>query len=43
LTRSAKDVEHRLYPEALRLFAEERVQVDERTVRLADYDRTNLF
>jgi phosphoribosylglycinamide formyltransferase-1 len=43
LADRVKDVEHRLYPEALRLFAEERVQVDERTVRLADYDRTNLF
>ncbi len=35
-----RDVEHRLYPEALRLFAEERVQVEERTVRIVDYDRT---
>lgn len=30
-------VEHTLYPEALRLFAEDRVQIDGRTVRLEDY------
>jgi formyltetrahydrofolate-dependent phosphoribosylglycinamide formyltransferase len=39
LADRVKDVEHRLYPEALRLFAEDRVQVDGRTVRIADDDR----
>lgn len=33
-----KDVEHTLYPEALRLFAQDRIRVDGRTVRIADYD-----
>jgi phosphoribosylglycinamide formyltransferase-1 len=32
-------VEHRLYPYALRLFAEDRVRLDGRTVRLEDVDR----
>ncbi len=35
-----KDVEHRLYPEALRLFAEDRVHVDGRTARIEHYDRS---
>lgn len=35
-----KNVEHRLYPEALRLFAQDRVRLDGRTVRIDDYDRT---
>jgi phosphoribosylglycinamide formyltransferase-1 len=35
-----KTVEHRLYPEALRLFAQDRVHLDGRTVRIDDYDRT---
>ena len=34
-----KTVEHRLYPEALRLFAEGRVSVDGRTVRIEGQDR----
>ena len=34
-----KDVEHRLYPAALRLFAEDRVRVDGRTVRIEGQDR----
>jgi phosphoribosylglycinamide formyltransferase-1 len=34
-----KTVEHRLYPEALRLFAQGRVHLDGRTVRIDDYDR----
>jgi phosphoribosylglycinamide formyltransferase-1 len=34
-----KDVEHRLYPEALRLFAEGRVHLDGRSVRIEGYDR----
>lgn len=34
-----KDVEHRLYPEALRLFAEDRVTVDGRTVRIEGQNR----
>ncbi len=33
------DVEHRLYPEALRLFAQDRVRVDGRTVRIKDAGR----
>jgi len=33
------DVEHELYPEALRLFAEDRVHLDGRTVRFDDIDR----
>lgn len=36
-----KTVEHRLYPQALRLFAEDRVQFDERTARIEDYSRTH--
>ena len=35
-----KTVEHRLYPEALRLFAQGRIHLDGRTVRIDDYDRT---
>jgi phosphoribosylglycinamide formyltransferase-1 len=35
-----KTVEHRLYPEALRLFAQGRVHLDGRTVRIDDYDRS---
>jgi len=33
------DVEHRLYPEALRLFAQDRIRVDGRTVRIEDAGR----
>jgi phosphoribosylglycinamide formyltransferase-1 len=39
LADRVKAVEHRLYPEALRFFAEGRVHVDGRTVRIEDYDR----
>lgn len=39
LADRVKSVEHRLYPEALRLFAQDRVRFDGRTVRLDDYDR----
>ena len=38
LAERVKTVEHRLYPYALRLFAEDRVQVDGRSVRLEGYD-----
>jgi phosphoribosylglycinamide formyltransferase-1 len=37
LAERIKPVEHTLYPEALRLFAQDRVQIDGRTVRLDDY------
>lgn len=33
-----RDVEHRLYPEALRLFAEDRIQQDGRTIWIEDPD-----
>lgn len=36
-----KSVEHRLYPEAVRLFAEDRVRVDGRTVHIQGYDRSS--
>jgi phosphoribosylglycinamide formyltransferase-1 len=36
-----KTVEHRLYPEALRLFAQGRVHLDGRTVRIDDYTRSH--
>lgn len=36
------DVEHRLYPEALRLFATGRVTIDGRTVRIDGLDRHRL-
>ena len=39
LAERVKAVEHRLYPYALRLFAEGRVALDGRTVRLRDDDR----
>ncbi len=39
LADRVKAVEHRLYPEALRLFAEDRVQFDGRTVRIKEYNR----
>lgn len=39
LADRVKTVEHRLYPEALRLFAQDRVELDGRTVRIADYDQ----
>lgn len=35
-----KNVEHRLYPEALRLFAEDRVRLDGRTVRFEGVERS---
>jgi len=35
-----KEVEHRLYPEALRLFAEGRIHLEGRTVRIEDDDHT---
>lgn len=38
LAARVRDVEHRLYPEALRLFAEDRVHLDGRTVYFKDYD-----
>ena len=41
LAERVKTVEHRLYPYALRLFAEDRVQVNGRTVQLEGYDRTD--
>ena len=41
LAERVKTVEHRLYPYALRLFAEQRVEVDGRTVRLEGYDRSD--
>ena len=37
LAERVKSVEHALYPEALRLFAQDRVRMDGRTVRLVDY------
>lgn len=37
LADRVQSVEHSLYPEALRLFSENRVRVDGRTVRLDDY------
>lgn len=40
LADRVKDVEHRLYPEALRLFAEDRVQIEGRTAHIADDDRS---
>ena len=40
LADRVKTVEHRLYPEALRLFAQGRVHLNGRTVRIDDYDRT---
>ena len=40
LADRVKEVEHRLYPEALRLFAQDRVHLDGRTVHIDDYDRT---
>jgi phosphoribosylglycinamide formyltransferase-1 len=40
LADRVKDVEHRLYPTALRLFAEGRVTVEGRTVRLREHDRS---
>jgi phosphoribosylglycinamide formyltransferase-1 len=36
------ETEHRLYPEALRLFAEGRITVDGRHVRIAGYDRPDV-
>lgn len=36
LAERVKAVEHTLYPEALRCFAEGRVQIEDRTVRIAD-------
>ena len=36
-----KEVEHRLYPEALRLFAQDRVHLDGRTIRIENDDRTH--
>lgn len=39
LADRVKDVEHRLYPEALRLFAEDRVTVDGRSVRIEGQNR----
>jgi len=39
LAARVKDVEHELYPEALRLFAEERVNVDGRTVSFDEVPR----
>ena len=41
LAERVKSVEHRLYPYALRLFAENRIQVDGRSVRLEGYDRSD--
>ncbi|PSQ97391.1 MAG: phosphoribosylglycinamide formyltransferase [Bacteroidetes bacterium SW_9_63_38] len=41
LAERVKSVEHRLYPYALRLFAENRVRVDGRSVRLEGYDRSD--
>lgn len=38
LAARIREVEHRLYPEALRLFAEGRVHLDGRTVRFENYD-----
>ena len=38
LAERVKTVEHRIYPEALRLFAQDRVHFDGRTVRLDNYD-----
>ncbi len=38
LAARVQDVEHRLYPEALRLFAEDRVRLEGRTVSFNDYD-----
>ncbi len=37
LAERIQPVEHTLYPEALRLFAEDRVRIDGRTVRIDDY------
>lgn len=39
LADRVRTVEHRLYPEALRLFAEDRVRLEDRTVWIEDYDR----
>lgn len=39
LAARIRAVEHRLYPEALRLFAEDRVRLEGRTVRIEDYER----
>lgn len=41
LANRIKSVEHRLYPEAIRLFAEERVRLDGRTVHIQGYDRSS--
>lgn len=38
LADRVREVEHQLYPEALRLFAEDRVRHDGRTIRIADPD-----
>jgi phosphoribosylglycinamide formyltransferase-1 len=40
LADRVKAVEHKLYPEALRLFAQGRIQFDGRTVRIDDYSGT---
>jgi phosphoribosylglycinamide formyltransferase-1 len=40
LADRVQKVEHRLYPEALRLFAQGRVHFEDRTARIEDYDRT---
>jgi len=40
LADRVKEVEHRLYPEALRLFAQGRVRIEGRTARIEGYDRT---
>lgn len=39
LAARVRNVEHRLYPEALRLFSEDRIEVDGRSVRIRDADR----
>lgn len=39
LADRVQKVEHRLYPEALRLFAQGRVHLEDRTTRIEDYDR----
>ena len=41
LAARIKTVEHRLYPHALRLFAEGRVQIDNRRVHIDGYDRSD--